>query len=117
MEISLTLLAVSLVVAAWLLSRRGAAAPMVGAELETLRTLRHGLDEARSSLVGISATIAERKTLEEQALSSVQGIERMMAGPWSRGKSGENLLASALGEFPPDMVQRDFRIGTEGWCR
>jgi len=53
----------------------------------------------------------ERRRLEEQATGAVGRIEASGGGSWSRGRAGENLLAAALGEFPPDMVQRDFTLG------
>lgn len=38
-------------------------------------------------------------------------VRRLLTGSFSKGRAGENLLAAALGEFPPELLKRDVRIG------
>jgi len=106
MDGGLLALAAAIVVAALLLRRRG------GPEAdEAARTLQARVDQTAASMSELLGKFEERRRLEEQATGAVGRIERLVAGSWSRGRAGENLLAAALGEFPPDMVLRDFTLG------
>jgi len=106
MDGGLVALAVAIVVAALLLRRRATSEPD-----EATRTLQARVDQTAASMSELLGKFEERRRLEEQATGAVGRIERLVAGSWSRGRAGENLLAAALGEFPPDMVQRDFTLG------
>ena len=106
MDGGLLALAAAIVVAALLLRRRG------GPDAdEAARTLQARVDQTAASLSELLGKFEERRRLEEEATGAVGRIERLVAGSWSRGRAGENLLAAALGEFPPDMVLRDFTLG------
>jgi DNA recombination protein RmuC len=48
--------------------------------------------------------------LEEQAARAVERVDRLVAGSYGRGLAGENLLAAALAEFPPELLIRDFSV-------
>ena len=106
MEFSVLVLAAAIVIAAVILAYRRppAAGRPPSADWESLHSMS-------SSLTAISSRMEERKNLEEGALMAVRNIERLMLGPQSRGRSGENLLAAALAELPPEMLDRDFRLG------
>src|SRR5439155_936747 len=105
MDGGLLAVAAAIVVAALLLRRRG------GSEAdEATRTLQARVDQTAASMSELLGKFEERRRLEEQATGAVGRIERLVAGSWSRGRAGENLLAAALGEFPPDMVLRDFTL-------
>src|SRR5256714_2596046 len=106
MDGGLLVLAAAIVVAALLLRRRGSSDPD-----EATRTLQIRVDQTAASMSELLGKFEERRRLEEQATGAVGRIERLVAGSWARGRAGENLLAAALGEFPPDMVQRDFTLG------
>lgn len=112
MEAALIVLAVAIVVAAVVLSRRPAEAGFAaGAEAEAIRVLGSRVDEAVASLTSLSGAFVERRRLEEQAVDALARVERLVAGSHARGRSGENLLAAALAEFPPEMLVRDFTLG------
>ncbi len=81
------------------------------AEAEATRTLQARLDLAAGSLSELVGKFEERGRLEEAATEAVTRIERLVTGSSSRGRAGENLLSAALGEFPQEMVIRDFRLG------
>lgn len=105
MNSGLVVLAAAIVVAALLLRRRAAGSD------DAARSLQARVDQTASSVSQLLGKFEERRRLEESATEAVGRIERLVAGSWSKGRVGENLLAAALGEFPPDMVLRDFTIG------
>lgn len=118
MELGLASVAAAVVITAVVLARM--ASPLrelreLGArqvaEAEATRTLQARLDVAAGSLSELVGRFEERGRLEEAAAEAVIRIERLVAGTSARGRAGENLLSAALGEFPPEMVSRDFRLG------
>jgi DNA recombination protein RmuC len=118
METVLLVLAAAVVAAALLLRRRPAAEQAwqdlltrTAAEAEATRGLQARVDQTAASVSELLGKFEERRRLEEAATDAVGRIERLVAGSWSKGRVGENLLAAALGEFPPDMVVRDFTLG------
>lgn len=118
MNAGLVVLAMAIVLAALLLRRRPAPgrgwedlAARAAAESEATRSLQARADQTAASLSALLGKFEERRSLEEAASIAVGRIERLVAGSWSKGRVGENLLAAALSEFPPGMVERDFTLG------
>jgi DNA recombination protein RmuC len=117
MEAGLLVLATAIVVAAILLRRRPGAGGLgellakAAADSEATRTLQSRVDQTAISLSELLGKFEERRRLEEEATGAVGRIERLVAGSWSKGRVGENILAAALSEFPPEMVERDFTLG------
>ncbi|MGH2767857.1 MAG: DNA recombination protein RmuC [Candidatus Methylomirabilales bacterium] len=119
MEQGLFVLAAAIVAAALILARRRRAnlidpeeiAARLGAGAEATRSLQARLDQTAASLASLAGAFEERRRLEEQTTEAVGRVERLVAGSYSKGRVGENLLAAALAEFPPEMVVFDFRVG------
>lgn len=111
MEAALVFVGLAIVAAAILVSRRGAPAGGAWAGDEAGRFLQARVDETAVALAGLAGAFDERRRLEEQAVEALGRVERLVAGSYGRGRSGENLLAAALAEFPPEMVVRDFTVG------
>jgi DNA recombination protein RmuC len=112
MEGALVFLGLAIVAAAIIVSRRAVppgARP--AADVEAARALQAGVDQTTAALAGLAGAFEERRRLEEQAVGALGRVERLIAGSHGRGRSGENLLAAALAEFPPEMVVRDFTVG------
>lgn len=110
MEAALVFVGLAIVAAAILVSRRGAPG-RAGPGEEAGRFLQARVDETAAALAGLAGAFDERRRLEEQAVEVMGRVERLIAGSYGRGRSGENLLAAALAEFPPEMVVRDFTVG------
>ncbi len=68
------------------------------------------LNDTRQSLEGLKADYAARKTQEENLHQAVKGIEAVIAGGSTRGGAGENVLAEAFQQFPPDMLETNFKV-------
>ncbi|MGH2719015.1 MAG: DNA recombination protein RmuC, partial [Actinomycetota bacterium] len=114
METGLLALAAAIVIAALVLRRRatsGGGAEARTAEAEVARTLQQRVDQTAATVSQLLGKFEERRRLEEEATGAVARIERLVAGSWSKGRAGENLLAAALSEFPAEMVERDFTLG------
>lgn len=118
MNAGLVVLAVAIVAAALLLRRRPGAGEdfqqarsAAALEAEATRALQVRADQTAASISELAGKFEERRRLEEAATVAVGRIERLIAGSWSKGRLGENLLAAALSEFPAGMVERDFTLG------
>lgn len=59
-------------------------------------------------LVLLAIAIAAAAWIFQREISRVR---RLLTGSFSKGRAGENLLAAALDEFPPELLKRDVRIG------
>jgi hypothetical protein len=73
--------------------------------------LSKDVGEARRVLVELKTKFEDRSKLEDDIHAVTRRIERVLVGARTRGESGENILADAFAEFPPEMIDRDFRVG------
>jgi hypothetical protein len=74
-------------------------------------TLSRDVGDARRVLMELRAGFEERVRREDEISAVTRRIERVLVGARTRGESGENILADAFAEFPPEMMDRDFRVG------
>src|SRR5204863_8864391 len=49
----------------------------------------------------------------DQASDSLKRLEAVVAGSATRGTAGENILARALGQLPPDLLQLNVAFGNK----
>jgi hypothetical protein len=78
---------------------------------EVRATLSRDVGDARRVLMELKARFEDRSRLEDEMHAVTRRIERVLVGARTRGESGENILADAFAEFPPEMIDRDFRVG------
>ncbi len=74
-------------------------------------SLSKDVGDTRNLLVELRARLEDRSRWENEIHSISRRIERVLVGARTRGESGENILADAFAEFPPEMIDRDFRVG------
>ena len=74
--------------------------------------------ELQTRLAQAQRTLAEVKAIEQQrtsqldrATDSLRRLELVLAGSGTRGAAGENLLARALGQLPPDLLETNAAFG------
>ncbi len=102
----------------------GATATDVGgikSQVESMSAALQDLGAIKSQVEALSATTdtlgtikgnLETLQLQESQLSdSVRAIEHRLIGSREAGAAGENLLAEAFAAFPPNWIDRDFRVG------
>jgi DNA recombination protein RmuC len=84
----------------------------------SLRDLARATEGIRGEISGAQRILAEVRALEQsrtrqldQAADSLRRLEAVVAGSTSRGAAGENILARALAQLPPDMLERDAAFG------
>jgi DNA recombination protein RmuC len=75
------------------------------------RTGAPNLDDHAKALERLTTLLEERDLRDREVAEAYREVQRVLAGSFSKGRVGENLLASALQALPPSMVVRDFRIG------
>ena len=104
MDISIVFLALALVVAA-IIVRGRPHAPSHDASLGAR------VDQATSAVASLVGAFQERRATEARTADAISRMERLVAGSYSRGRVGENLLEAALSELPPELFVRDLVIG------
>ena len=108
-------LAVALLVSAWWMAggrRRGEGSDVLGALAEGQRDLRSELTVAQRVLVEVRALEEGRARQMDRAAESLRRLEAVVAGSSSRGAAGENILARALGQLPPDLLEMNVAFGS-----
>jgi DNA recombination protein RmuC len=99
------------------------------AQEETRREVQQGREAALVGLAGATQdlqgriavahrVLAEVKAIEhartsqlDRAADSLRRLELIVAGSSTRGRAGENVLARALGQLPPDMLEANATFG------
>jgi DNA recombination protein RmuC len=67
--------------------------------------------DAQKALAEVKAIEAGRARQMEQAADALRRVESVIAGSASRGIAGENVLARALGQLPPDLLEVNVAFG------
>ncbi len=68
------------------------------------------VERLKGTLSGLETEFKTRKELEEKNRAAIQRIEAVLVGAQSRGAAGEEVLADAFAQFPPDMGDRQFKV-------
>jgi hypothetical protein len=67
--------------------------------------------DARKVLIELKTRFEDQTKRDDDIHAITRRIERVIVGARSRGTSGENVLAEAFAQFPPEMMDKDFRVG------
>lgn len=78
---------------------------------ETNSGIRGELGEAQKTLAEVKALEQGRARQADVAAESLRRLEAVLAGSASRGLAGENLLARALLQLPPDLLEINAAFG------
>jgi DNA recombination protein RmuC len=68
------------------------------------------LSDARLVVERLKVEAEERRRLEEDVQASARRIETVLLGGRTRGAAGENILQDAFRQFPPEMIDMNFRV-------
>jgi DNA recombination protein RmuC len=79
---------------------------------ETARDLRGEIGHAQKALAEVKAIEQGRARQLEQAADSLKRLEAVVAGSSTRGAAGENILARALAQLPPDLLELNVAFGS-----
>ena len=66
--------------------------------------------DARRVLVELKTKFEDQTKRDDDIHAITRRIERVIVGARTRGTSGENVLAEAFAQFPPEMIDKDFRV-------
>jgi RmuC family protein len=72
--------------------------------------LRVSLDGARRALDDLRTGEQERRSHDADQREVVKRLATVLAGGASKGRAGEHILRSQLGELPPGMLATDLRV-------
>ena len=68
------------------------------------------LSDARLVVERLKVDAEERRRMEEDVQASARRIEAVLLGSRTRGAAGENILQDAFRQFPPEMIDMNFRV-------
>jgi DNA recombination protein RmuC len=75
--------------------------------------IRGEIGAAQKALAEVKAIEQGRARQMEQAADTLKRLEAVVAGSASRGVAGENILARALGQLPPDLLAVNVAFGNK----
>ena len=79
---------------------------------ETAKGLHGEISQAQKALAEVKALEQGRARQFEQAADSLKRLEAVVAGSATRGAAGENILARALAQLPPDLLEINVAFGS-----
>ena len=68
------------------------------------------VSEARLVVERLKMDAEERRRIEDDVQASARRIETVLLGSRTRGAAGENILQDAFRQFPPEMIDMNFRV-------
>ncbi len=74
------------------------------------RDLQGDLQSAKETIAAVRTATEARQRLEDELQQAMRRIEAVIAGHERRGEAGEQILASALREFPAGMIDLDYKV-------
>lgn len=75
--------------------------------------IRGEIGAAQKALAEVKALEHGRARQMEQAADTLRRLESVVAGSATRGAAGENILAQALAQLPPDMLEVNVAFGNK----
>jgi DNA recombination protein RmuC len=79
---------------------------------EAAQGIRGDIGQAQRALAEVKALEQGRARHIEQAADSLKRLEAVMMGSSTRGSAGENILARALSQLPPDLLEVNVSFGS-----
>lgn len=73
-------------------------------------TIGRQVQEARVAVERLKADAQARQRMDEDIQASSRRIETVLLGSRTRGAAGENILHDAFKQFPPGMIDMNFRV-------
>ena len=80
---------------------------------DTAREIQTQLGNAHRALAEVKALEQGRAQKLDQAADSLRRLEAVVAGSSTRGAAGENILARALTQLPPDLLELNVAFGNK----
>ncbi len=78
---------------------------------EATQGIRDEIGHAQRALAEVRALEHGRARQMQHAAESLRRLEAVVAGSSARGAAGENILARALGQLPPDLLEVNMAFG------
>lgn len=80
---------------------------------EAAQGIRGEIGQAQRALAEVKALEQGRARQMDQAADSLRRLEAVVAGSSTRGVAGENILARALAQLPPDLLEVNVAFGSK----
>lgn len=72
--------------------------------------LQRDMAKAHELVVELRAELGARRRRDEEIGRAVRHLELVLAGSPGKGAAGEGILDEAFAAFPPEMIERNFRV-------
>ena len=89
---------------------RGVTSRLESVEARVPADLAGDMERLKGTLGSIDTEFRTRREFEEKNRAAIQKIESVLVGAQSRGAAGEEVLAEAFAQFPPDMGDTQFKV-------
>ncbi|MFZ1947492.1 MAG: DNA recombination protein RmuC [bacterium] len=76
------------------------------------QAISRDVGDARKVLVELKTRFEDQTKRDDDIHAVTRRIERVIVGARTRGASGENVLAEAFAQFPPEMMDKNFRVAS-----
>jgi DNA recombination protein RmuC len=91
-------------------SVQGIESKVVESSASVREAIGKDLSEARLVVERLKLDAEERRRIEDDVQASARRIETVLLGSRTRGAAGENILQDAFRQFPPEMIDMNFRV-------
>ncbi|MEW6032229.1 MAG: DNA recombination protein RmuC [Bacillota bacterium] len=78
--------------------------------LQVQAAIQQEILAAKDLVREVRTELTERRKRDEEIERAVRHLETVLAGSPSKGAAGENILDEAFSGFPPEMLERNFRV-------
>ena len=78
-----------------------------------ISSIKDKLNETKDVMQDLRLKQEEGRRIEEESKDSIRRLEKIIAGVYSKGLAGENILGEVLNKIPSHMIERDIRLGTK----
>jgi len=89
---------------------KGVETKVVETAVKVKDSVKEDLTKAKEGIEHLKSVYEARRQLEDELRKATQRIEGVLVGSFSRGRSGENVLHEAFKQFPPDMIEYNFKV-------
>src|SRR5947209_4373155 len=89
---------------------QGVESKVVESSANVREAIGKDLSEARLVVERLKLDAEDRRRIEDDVQASARRIETVLLGSRTRGAAGENILQDAFRQFPPEMIDMNFRV-------
>lgn len=83
---------------------------MIKEKILLTEDLKNQIEKARDSIESLKLAEEIRKEREKEFLERMRRIDEILAGTFTKGSSGEEILRETFKKLPPEMIETNFQV-------